>query len=839
MDLGDTIQHILNLTGDPESEEFQQSWPIIEEYRQTEFALFLDQMIQIYMDASQNQSLRHLAIILSYQPFPTSYENLNKEFFQNNNLPDELISQILATSSECFTDESLNIRMAAVTLFSRIACIDVLTTDSFDITKTLITGFINPTSAESFECICVALIDLFGVTSMEEEEFNTMLEALFGYLSSDEETVSSPMKCYCLKILSILISNMNEILTDDENIKSLFEALFIMSQNPETKADAFYCWCEITVNYYPLLEIVAEQLAESSFIELTEEENDRETVIIVCDFWGSIAECELRKKSELNIIKQVVGDLLPILFNISVKIPFDVCDNDEDNEPHIAAGQAMQNVVAVAPEESMPILVNFIHEFAGSQGEENFNLREGVLNCVNFIIQFCDCSPILMDSMELIYGGLLDGSPRVRQTAVYCVHAILNSILRKADDCPFAELVPQIGPRIVQLAAIVMSFMNGENIDVQVAATAALTTADFIQFPGFPYAGRALSLLLNSAIQDTIQDSLILSKSAFSALKFALGECPEQLLIPIMKAILELMKQAIESSSDFSLINQLCYLLQVIYVRLKGEIDSETVEFSWSLFELTFNQYTEEAVTLLSKLATFARAAGDLFIPYLATTAEFIYNGLETYELDEAIPSAALGVTLLSECFDLSPYAMHFFESLTKAVANEEVPLRYKRYVADAIGNLATNSPDVFAQVAEEVIEPIDGICQNVIGNIITYAMKDNLFDDDFDIDDIVCSFLKCLQNMVISLSQSQSELASAAANVLSDLLEFVGGMEEHGDKLLTIAVGSMELLINAFPDDMKESFEDEPGFVEILHEAQAAEIMPDVIEMIFQFMSS
>lgn len=57
------------------------------------------------------------------------------------------------------------------------------------------------------------------------------------------------MKCDCLKILGMLINNMNDVLTDEDNIKSLFEALFAMDENPGTKSDAFNCWSEFTVNF--------------------------------------------------------------------------------------------------------------------------------------------------------------------------------------------------------------------------------------------------------------------------------------------------------------------------------------------------------------------------------------------------------------------------------------------------------------------------------------------------------------------------------------------------------------------------------------------------------------
>ena len=839
MDLQITIQHIQNLTGNPETPEFQQSWGIIEAFRKSDLASFLLQMIQIYSNIELASAIRQLAIILSYQPFPTSVEDPKQNPFLALNIPDEVITQLLSSSSNCFSDEIINIRIGAANLFSRIACIDVLTLDKFGITKTLITGFTSPTSVQAFESISTVLIDLFLVSVVHDDELNTILSALFGYLSSQDQNVTSVMKQYCLKILCTIIDNMAEILTDDDNVKSLFAALFAMSSNPETKAEAFRCWTQFAINFYPMLELVAQQIAESSFVELTQDESDRETIINICVFWKSIAECESTQNAELHIINQIANILLPLLFKISVKIPFDQCDNQEDYEPHIAAATAIQAIVATSPEQSMPVLLKFVHEFAMSEGGENFALREGALNCLNFIIQFCDCSPILIESLSLIYNGLNDSSPRVKQTAVYCVHAILNSILKKGDSCPFAALIPQIGLKIVHLSTLVMNLMIG-NVDVNLASTAASATADFIQFPGFPYTGKALSLLLMAAVRSNMPDSFILSQSAFSSLQDAVLRCPNQLLQPVMGAILQIMKESIVNHSDFWIINQICILLQAILVRLTGEINEESIQLSWSLFETTFNQYPDEAAALLSPLSSLARAAGQSF-PYLNVVAEFILHGLENYESAKSIPSAALGASFLSDCFDLSPFAMKFLEALTKALANSEIPLESKRFAAGAIGDLATKAPQVFIEVAPNVLEPLVSVCENDISNIIavTEEEDDDELLDDFDIDDIVSSFLSCLQKVMLTLAQNNQGITSKVADTLIDLLESVGGMNEHGDKLLKTSVEAMVALIQLFPGQMKETLNNEPGFIVILQESQGAEILLPAIQMIYQFMSN
>ncbi|OHS99126.1 hypothetical protein TRFO_34531 [Tritrichomonas foetus] len=813
------VQHLHNLLN-PQGPNYQESFGLVESFKNSDINGFFTQMLAIFPNAATPPHLRQLAMILCYQSFPSSLEGLTQHPFQN--FRPEIISQFLSASVQCFADELEPIRISAATLFSRIACIDILTNDQYGITKTLIQGFQAPQSEFAFDALCLVLTDIFDVSTLNDEELSVIMTSLFNYLSSME--TSDKMKCQCLRVLRSIINNLGDVLSDDQNVQSLFTALFAMSQNPGTKTEAFRCWSEFTVNYYPMLEIVAQQIAQSSFIELTQENADRDTLINVCVFWESIAECELRKKAELHIIPQVCTSLIPLLFRISGNIPYEQCDDVEEYEPHIAAAAAMQSIVAASPEVSMPTLVSLMHQFANDSA---FGAREASLNCLNFMLQFCDVSPILVESLTLIFQRLTDPSPRVRQTAIYCVHALLQAILTKGDDCPFASMIPQIGVKVMHLAANVMNLMNDE---IAVSSTAASATADFIQFPGFPYAGRAMSLLLHSAMRG----DLILSQSAFSALQSAVSNCPMNLLPPLMKALLEIMKTTIEGHQDFWIIHHICYLLQTLYIRLSGQI-GDFVQMSWCLLEATFQQYPDEAVALLSPLSSLARAAGPAFGPYIQTAAEFLLQGLNTYDRDDAIPSASLGVSLLSDTFDLSPFSLKFLEALSKAVAHPEIPIESKRFAVDAIGDLAMKTPHVFIPIAQSVLDPVSQICTN-IGDLITYKPDDD--DDDFDVDDILCSFLNCMQKATTVLAQVQSPLAPKAGEVVNDILEDVGGMKEHGDKLLKVSVDAMAALIQAFPQQMKETFQDEPGFTIILREAHEAQISLSVLEMIAQFLA-
>ncbi|KAH0790702.1 Kap95p [Histomonas meleagridis] len=759
-----------------------------------------------------------MSIILAYQSFPPPGTQVEDDFLSN--LQPEILSALLTAASNLFSSPHDFVRSCSATLFSRIACLDILKYDKLSIIPILINALKTPASEVALHSICLVLTDVFEVARINDNELFEILNIIFTYLSSP--TLPDELKNACISVLRPVIDNMSEVLSDEGNLNQLFGALFALSQNPGTKASAFKCWTQFALIYYPMLKPIVDQLVTGSFTELVNLSNDRDTILSICEFWKTIAECELDKSAELNIIPRAAGTLIPILFRISTMVSNDECDSIEAYEPHIAASQALQSITSSSPAISMPILTQLIVQFNSS---ENFNEREASLNLLNYIIQFCDSTPMIMESLQLIGQRLGDNSPRVRQAAIYCVHAILNSILIKKDKCPFASLIPQIGKVIVQFSLVIINLMNDQT---EVSATASLTIADFIQFPRFPYVGVALGQLLKA----TLRTNLYISQSAFSAMQNAIGNTPIPILRQLLKSILDIILNILTNNPNAWIIIQFVYILQSILIRLVGQMD-EFIESCWNILNAIFQAFPDEAPNLLAPLAALGRASGEKFIQFVPHACEFLLKGLQTVDREDAIARAAFGISLFSDRFDMTPFAAAFLEHLTNAMANPNITIETKRFVAEAIGDLAKSAPSVSIGLVESVMPPILEICQHM-NDIFDMIPEED--EEDYDIENILISFINCLQKTLEMLIKAQSQLAIPITIALLDLLEVVGGLTEHSDKMLTCSVLTMFFLAQNFPDQMNEYFQDEPGYEVLLREAREAGILPEVVAVLSQF---
>jgi hypothetical protein len=70
----------------------------------------------------------------------------------------------------------------------------------------------------------------------------------------------------------------------------------------------------------------------------------------------------------------------------------------------------------------------------------------------------------------------------------------------------------------------------------------------------------------------------------------------------------------------------------------------------------------------------------------------------------------------------------------------------------------------------------------------------------------------------------------------LFGLLESIGGLSEDSETLLAKTVAIVAFLVDAAPDRMRESFEDEPGFELVLKLAANAEVEPELLEQVIAF---
>ena len=800
----------------PSNEAFQ----IIQGLRKENPNAFIQQTIPI-IAGSLPVPIRIMAMIVTWQMFPTLKEVADHPF---KDYDQEVLSALINAAFGIFGEENIALRSNASNLFSKIARLDVLTEDKFGIVQTLLGVLSNPASVFQLDAVLIVLGDILEVTQLSEDELAIILKGLFELMGGN---FPDEVKNSCLNVLKNIMDNMGSVLESDENVTSLLQCLVALSGNPGTKAKAFETWTQFTIQYYPMLQVILEEIVKATFVELANEMNDRDVLIQVCMFWEAVAECEKSKSAQLGIIRTVADKLIPVLFRIAASVPSEECDMEEEFEPHIAAATALQGVVACAKDAVLPVLGSLIQEFGCSS---ECGLREASLHCINFIIQFCDSSPVLVDSLNMVAERLTDPVPRVRDTAIYCVHALLQSILTKGNDCPFAALIPQIKQHIMNLAAVVLRLLKDDSPEV--AATACSCMADFLQFPGFPYVGVTMSNLLSNALQGNLRQS----ECAFSALQSVVDSLPVSVTFGLCAVVTDILKQLLERENcDFRVINEFFCLLQNVLIRLPDRINDRIAQI-WELLSRAFELFSDEAPCFLPVIAALARAGSQVFGPFLQKAAELLLAGLQTTDRDDAIPRAAVGVSLLSDRFDMTPFAAHFFEALTAAMASDGVTLQTKRFVADAIGDLATSAPSVFCPVAGDVLTPVTAITSS-FGEIMD-SVEDLQEDDEIDFDKIVLSFANCLKKCLDVLMAANSPLQGSLAESVIEVLEFVGGMKEHSDVLLSGCVDIMAYLSQAAPAVMKEYFENEPGFEVILREASEAGVNGEALQVIQQFLA-
>ena len=763
---------------------------------------------------------KKMAMLLVTQLFPQEPEsgNSNLDIF-----PEEMISEYLAATFSWLKHPDQSYASISAGLYSRIALQDLQATNHFSTIDSIISGLQSLSSPQNLWAISRVLADICEFSILDEEESNQILTIVIGIINEADLSY----KQEALKILETIIHFIDEVLTDEENSQQILQLMLQVLQTPELKLNAYDCWIEIVECYYPLLETVAEPLSEILLEDL--QSSDENVVLKVVTLFESLASCENVKEETMNIIGTISETLLPILFALTASCPYPEISDETDYQVWMVAANVLQLSVYASPAESYPVLIQLATE---NMQSTNYGEREASLIVIGSIIEASNSkrnpSDIIPDAVTFINELLGDEVPRVRYNAVLCLHTLLLNILERGDKCAFAKLIPQIRPQILEMSEKVLSLMEDDD---DLKPTVVLAAVDFLRFPNFPHAGTALANMYQLALDG----DPITSLNAFSALGTAIDKVSNEILTTVFSAILDLLQSAIDTQSDSYFVEQICHLLQKLFFRLSGQIN-DSVERCWTLLTSAYQMDETISYSFILPIAALGRAsAQELFQPYLSQAVEFIVAGLKE-ENSKAVANSAVSISLLSDVYDLSSILEEIVPPMIGALQNPELEDVSKRYIVDAVTDLATKIPGPFNEALGAIMPVIFEISERLSDyqDEVSENQKDDIIYETFE--SILISYLKCFMATITCAEAGQNPIRDTIAEASVDLLEVACGLEYHRENLLRQIVLTIEFLMNKFPEQMREFMDNEPGFHECLVMAVKGRIEIPTIQKISQF---
>ena len=781
---------------------------------------FFTTMLEILKMDSVSDLNKRMAMILVTRLFPLNAESGN----QNLALyPEEAISQYLAATFEWLKHPDDSFASISAGLYARIAIQDLQSMNLLSTIDSLIAALQDLASPHHLWAISRIFSDICEFSTLDEDESNQILQLVINIIKDGD----IPYKEQALVILKTIIHFIDEVLTDEENSSVILQLMLEVLQTPQLKLNAYDCWIEIVECYYPLLEPIVEPL-HAILLEDIESE-DPNIVLKVVTFFESLANCENVKDDTMNIIGQIADTILPALFQLAASCPYPEISDETDYTIWTTAANVLQISVYACPEQAYPVLVQLASENMTSQ---EYGEREAALMVIGSIIESSNekrnPSEIIPEAVDLINDLLEDDVPRVRYNAVLCLHTLLLNILERGDQCAFAPIIPTIAPHILEMSEKIIAMME-EDEDLQ--ATVVLAAVDFLRFPGFPHSGAALANMYQLALHG---DGVV-SMNAFSALGTAIEKVSEELLKTVFAAILDLLQAAIDEGSDSYFVEQICYLLQKLFFRLAGQIN-DSVERCWTLLNAAYQLDQTISYSFILPIAALGRASStELFQQYIEPTIQFVVAGLNEPN-SQAVANAALSISLLSDKYDLTSILGEIIPPMIGALQSLELEDISKRYIIDAVSDLAKKIPIPFAEALNDLMPVIFNISESLSDyqEEISENSKDDFLYDTYE--SILISYLHCFKETINCAEAAQHPIRDAIGEASVDLLEVACGLDFHRENLLREIVLMIEFLMNKFPAEMKAFMENEPGFHECLMMAVKGRIELETIKKISEF---
>jgi hypothetical protein len=333
-----------------------------------------------------------------------------------------------------------------------------------------------------------------------------------------------------------------------------------------------------------------------------------------------------------------------------------------------------------------------------------------------------------------------------------------------------------------------------------------------------------------------LQGDTRISLNAFSALGTAIDKVSNEILTTVFSAIVDLLDKAIEEGSDSYFVEQICFLLQKLFFRLKGQID-EFVEKCWNLLSTAYGMDEAISYSFILPIAALGRASTpELFQPFFEQTIQFVISGL-TEPNSQAAANSALSLSLLSDAYDLTPIIGDIVPPMIGVLQNEEIEDVSKKYVVDVVKDLAEKIPEPFNEALADIMPPIFFIADQLAD--YQEEISDNQKDEDLyeSFESLLVSYLECFKATIALAIQAGNPIVEGILEATIDLLEIACGLDYHKEPLLREIVLVIGYLMEKFPDQMREFMDNEPGFFECLKMAVKGAIEVETLTAISTFL--
>lgn len=622
--------------------------------------LFL-QVLFLYLSKSDHSSTSTdlLAIILAYR---TIYISKNEIFLEDNR---QLFSNYLTLSSSYFLSTENTIRINSAKLFSSIFLNDQMNGNQYQSLQYFYNLVMNPPSSLIIHPILIIISDYCESELIDQSFISLILNSLNQFFGFEDSKVS----CFCLEIISTLLPYMGEF--GESEIGELFNLIIQFCNNENCRIQAFDTLTVLSQNFYPYFHLFLPILTSDAFINVVSY-NDVSFLVAYLRFWNSIAENETASNCDFSIIQTRFDVLIPLFLNAASIHQSQVYSGIESSD--ILATEILNEISSIYLEQLQQIYVSYIKQFNSS---ESYSEREVSISLICFLLKYSeenDFNESLLDNFyHIIYKGLHDQIPRVRQNSIYCIEAFYDVSVAKIEQ------------KLELLQILIMKLKNDE----EVFEDSTTVVSRFFALPDFPYFNEACSSLLELGFATDLNISTLAFNSMFEYVKNANVDH----LLPFLFSCL-----AIFESVTFSNEHYLFYMIDLLtelICKLGVNINDNSFDKIWSILTATANKYPHQTVLPISALSKTNNPKYSQLLPTILVN--LILPGIQTEDFNPSLT----GLKIIFNSIDFTPFVSILSEILPILMIilnNQDIPVSSKRMVIECLDALNKAIPELFAQ---------------------------------------------------------------------------------------------------------------------------------------------
>lgn len=427
------------------------------EFRKTNLVGFIETNLEIIKNIeSFSPSVLHSALLYTRLSFvkATKAKRSNDDTKQYLFIPLELANGFLPVIFNLLTNSDISYLTAQ--LLGQISCYLL----SFEPENQIISQICQELPNKEVSIPCCSVIEYVFLEIEVSPPLQSIVLSTVTPLLSDDN-FPNEIKSNLISVINSMILCLPNFLSSPSEAQEFAQSMFSLISTDPLKKSSYDFW-DSAAKYFPSIFEFIPDICETSFNDIQsilnkndQDEDDMKIIISILQLWSTLGDQTINEKEEekpdekstlTSLLSSSVSAFFPLFLNIYQNINDPDSLDSIEHDIHAAAGDSILSITCAVPENSIPILLEFVEQaMANLENSPSPTLKETVLFSFSAVI----------DAYEADNNEENENNATIQNIAIQCIQLVSQCIAESSEPDPSIYVISR---SLKLLLSIVQSY---------------------------------------------------------------------------------------------------------------------------------------------------------------------------------------------------------------------------------------------------------------------------------------------------------------------------------------------------------------------------------------------